>query len=71
MDRNEYLKLCQREKVYPNTCKVIFDGIPYIPKRYLMDFDDTGKPIHIAIVRDLKANCEVQCLLEKVKEYGN
>ena len=80
MNRDEYLKMCQKvsilkngicgikEKV-PDELKVIYNDIAYYPVAYILSFEN-GKPTHTAILHDLKANATVEAKLERVKEYG-
>lgn len=80
MNRDEYLKMCQKvsilkngicgikEKV-PDELKVIYNDIVYYPVAYILSFDN-GKPTHTAILHDLKANATAEAKLERVKEYG-
>ena len=80
MNRDEYLKMCQKVSILkngicgikenvPNELKVIYNDIAYYPVAYILSFDN-GKPTHIAILHDLKANATTEAKLERVKEYG-
>jgi hypothetical protein len=67
MNRKEYLELCQKHSVISTAnITVNFDGISYYPVGYKMTFDNNGNPLHTAILKDLKANCIVECRLDKV-----
>ena len=48
--------------------RVKYKDTEYRPYRYELGFDDTGKSIHKAILKDLKANSLLYCGLEDVKE---
>lgn len=67
MERNEYLKLCQK---YAIGCdiRVKYKETEYHPCRYELGFDKSGKSTHTAILKDLKANSVVYAMLENVKE---
>lgn len=80
MDRKQFLELCQKCSVLPDgtlrvkqnvpdDCKVIFDGIVFYPVAYKISFSNDGKPQHIAIIHDLKANSVVECDLNKIKLF--
>ena len=79
MNRDEYLKICQKVSVLkngicgikenvPNELKVIYNGIAYYPVSYELSFDN-GKPTHTAILHDLKANSITNANLERVDKY--
>ena len=80
IDRKEYLDWCRdcsvlpkgihgiRQRV-PDNRKVVWDGSPYYPQGYLLEFDEHGSVIHTAILHDLKANSVVQCRLDRVKKF--
>lgn len=67
MNRKEYLELCQKCAILKNeNITVNFDGISYYPVGYKITFDNNGNPLHTAILKDLRANCLVECRLDKV-----
>ena len=79
MDREEYLKLCQKCAVLPKKIGGVINNIPteltvyycgkrYYPMKYELSFTDTGKPCHIAILHDLYANSVIYADLRKVKK---
>lgn len=79
MQRDIFLQLCQKVSVLkngicgikenvPDELKVIYNGIAYYPVSYELSFDGSGKSIHTAILKDLKANSLLYCRLEDVKE---
>lgn len=67
MERKQYLELCQK---YVIGCdiRVKYKETEYHPYRYELGFDDTGKSIHTAILKDLKANSVVYVILKDIKE---
>lgn len=67
MERKCYLELCQK---YATGCdvRVLYEDTEYHPYRYELGFDKSGKSIHTAILKDLKANSLLCCRLEDVKE---
>lgn len=72
MDRNEYLKLCQKCSVYsikgiPSDLLVEYNGIKYYPKAYEMRFDN-GAVKNTAILGDLKTNSIVYANMERVEK---
>lgn len=74
MDRNEYLKLCQKVSMYtsksmqiPSNLLVKCENIAYLPYGYKMTFDE-GETLNTAILKDLKANAMVYVNLERVKQ---
>ena len=67
MERKRYLELCQRYAVGEDI-RVKYKDTEYHPYRYELGFDDTGKSIHTAILKDLKANSVVYTMLESIKE---
>ena len=67
MERKQYLELCQKYAVGEDI-RVKLKDAKYHPYRYELGFDDTGKSIHTAILKDLKANSLLYCGLEDVKE---
>ena len=79
MNRDEYLKMCQKVSVLkngicgikenvPDELKVIYNGITYYPVSYELSFDN-GKPTHTAILHDLKANSIMNADLKGVTKY--
>ena len=67
MERKRYLELCQK---YAAGCDVMvkYKDTEYHPYRYELGFDGSGKSIHTAILKDIKANSVLHTKLEKVKE---
>ena len=51
MERKQYLELCQKYAVGYNV-KVKFNNFDYRPYRYELSFDNQGKCIHRAILKD-------------------
>ena len=67
MERKRYLELCQKYAVGCDV-RVKYKDTEYYPYRYELGFDGSGKSIHTAILKDLKANSVVYAMLESVKE---
>jgi hypothetical protein len=67
MERKRYLELCQKYAIGCDV-KVKYKDSRYHPYRYELGFDSSGKSIHTAILKDLKANSLLYCLLEDIKE---
>lgn len=67
MERKRYLELCQKYAVGCDI-RVKYKDTKYHPYRYELGFDDTGKSIHTAILKDLKANSVVYVIFKDIKE---
>ena len=77
IDRKEFLQICQRVSVLPETTMhikteippeltVLYEGIQFYPIGYEISFK-SGNPQHTAILHDMKAHSIVKVDLEKVK----
>lgn len=67
MERKRYLELCQKYAVGCDV-RIKYKDTQYHPYRYELGFDNNGKSIHTAILKDLKANSVVYTMLEEIKE---
>lgn len=67
MERKQYLELCQKYAV-GGDIRVLYKDTKYHPYRYELGFDDTGKSIHTAILKDIKANSVIYVMLKDIKE---
>lgn len=76
MERNDYLKMCQKvsllpdgvmhtKRVVPDELKVQYNGKTYYPLKLEIGFVD-GEVKNTAILHELKANCVVHCMLDYV-----
>jgi hypothetical protein len=76
MERNDFLKLCQKVSLLPdgvmhtkrNVPKellVNYNGHTYYPIKLTIDFVD-GECRNVAVLHELKANCTINCLLSLV-----
>ena len=81
MDRTEFLKLCQKVSTYPKGTQGIIKDLPpetlveyanirFYPLGSKLTFQN-GKPLHTAILHDLKANSTLECQLERVDKNGS
>ena len=81
MDRKEFLQICQRVSVLPETTMhiktaippeltVLYEGIQFYPVGYEMTFKQ-GISQHTAILHDMKSNNIVKVKLERVERYVN
>lgn len=81
MERNEFLKMCQKvsvlpdgvmhtKKNVPDDLKVKFDGNYYYPAHLEIKFDENGKAKNIAVLHDLEANCLLCVKLDLVKKFS-
>lgn len=78
MQRNEFLKMCQKvsvldygvlhiKKNVPKELRVIFDGHEYYPEYLEIKFDN-GKVQNIAVLHELEANCRMCVPLDLVEK---
>lgn len=81
IDRKEFLQICQRVSVLPETTMrikteippeltVLYEGIQFYPIAYEMSFKQ-GILQHTAILHDMKAHNIAKVDLRKVKRYVN
>lgn len=80
MERNQFLELCQKcaklnefgqiKQNVPDELKVKANGCTYYPVGYELAFDESGAPVHKAILHDLQARCVVYFPLDKVVSYN-
>ena len=81
MDRKEFLQICQKVSVLPETTMhiktaippeltVLYEGIQFYPVGYEMTFKQ-GISQHTAILHDMKSNNIVKVKLERVERYVN
>lgn len=79
MERIEYLELCQKVSVLPESIcgikgkvpielLVVYNGITYYPEKYILSFEK-GNAIHTAVLHDLYANAITESRLERVTKY--
>lgn len=81
MDRKEFLEMCRDVAVLPNGSGGIKDTPPslwlkcqdiaFYPVGYKLTYTKEGKPLHTAILHDLKANSIVECDLSKVSKWSD
>lgn len=67
MERKRYLELCQKYAVGEDI-RIKYKDTEYRPYRYEIGFNGSGKSVHTAILKDIKANSLLYCRLEDVKE---
>lgn len=77
MDKTEYLEMCQKVAVLPKReygIKIVpldlcvkYEGITFYPVGYKLSFDESGKPLHTAILHDMKVNSFLECELSKIE----
>lgn len=81
IDRKEFLQICQKVSVLPETTMhiktaippeltVLYDGIQFYPIGYEMTFKQ-GISQHTAILHDMKQHSVIYVDLEKVKRSEN
>jgi hypothetical protein len=68
MDRKRYLEIRQ-QSVFNKNIVVFYNGKPYFPLCYILDFDENGNAIHAVKLKDTKAkNSFIWCKLSEVHE---
>ena len=67
MERKRYLELSQKYAIGEDI-RVKYKDTKYRPYRYELGFNGSGKSVHTAILKDIKANSLLYCRLEDVKE---
>lgn len=60
--------ICNVIENVPDELKIIYNGIEYYPIAYELSFKK-GKPMHKAILHDLKANSVTYTDLERIDKY--
>ena len=81
MDRKEFLQICQKVSVLPETTMhtktaippeltVLYEGIQFYPTGYEMTYKQAISQ-HTAILHDMKSNNIVKVKLERVKRYDD
>ena len=82
MQRDIFLKMCQKVSVLPggvfgikqnvpDNLKVVYDGIAYYPVSLDISFDKEGNAINTAILHSLTANSVIERNLKDVSVYEN
>ena len=81
MDRKEFLEMCREVAVLPNGAGGVKDIMPslcvkytnlaFYPAGYKLTYSKDGKPLHTAILHDLKANSIIECDLLKVSKWSD
>ena len=78
MQRNDFLKMCQKVSVLPDgvmhtkkdvpkELRVVFGGHEYYPEYLEIKFDN-GQARNIAVLHELKANCRMCVQLDLVEK---
>jgi hypothetical protein len=78
MERNDFLKMCQKvsmlpdgvmhtKKNVPKELRVIYDGIEYYPEYLEIKFKE-GVTQNIAVIHELQANCRMCVPLDLVEK---
>ena len=78
MDRAVFLEMCRKVAVLPKgvggvkktprELHIKYNGMTFYPVAYKLTFAKDGKPMHIAILHDLKVNSIIECDLLKIGE---
>ena len=67
MNRKEFLEICQKNSATILEKRMVkFGNAEYYPLGYKLTFDNKGNPLHTAILKDMNANCIVECRLDAV-----
>lgn len=78
MERNEFLKMCQKVSVLPDgvmhtkknvpkELRVVFDGHEYYPEYLEIKFE-AGHVFNVAILHELNVNCRIDVPLDLVEK---
>ena len=81
IDRKEFLQICQKVSILPETTMhiktaippeltVLYEGIQFYPIGYEMTYKQ-GISQHTAILHDMKSNNIVKVKLERVEKHVN
>lgn len=68
IDRKRYLEICQKNAVYRDAQKVIYNGMVFYPVSLEIWFDGFGATQNTAIMRNEKSNCITKCRIEDIME---
>ena len=78
MDRSKFLEMCRKVAVLPDGIGGVkkvppelhlkYKDMTFYPVGYKLTFTKDGKPLHTAILHDLKVNSIIECDLLKVME---
>lgn len=78
MDRAVFLEMCKKVAMLPKgvagvkkapaELQLKYKGMTFYPVAYKLTFAKDGKPMHIAILHDLKVNSIIECDLLKIGE---
>ena len=78
MDRSKFLEMCRKVAVLPDGIGGVkkvppelhlkYKDMTFYPVGYKLTFTKDGKPLHTAILHDLKVNSLIECDLLKVME---
>ena len=66
MDRKQYLELCQKNAVYPNSVFLLYDGIKYYPLALKVWFDGRGETKNTAVMVECASMSRLHCDLRDV-----
>ena len=69
IDRKEFLMMCQKNSVYPRSCKIIYHDAEYYPLALYIWFDDKGNPHNTAVIEEVNANSITYGKLQEVEKY--
>jgi hypothetical protein len=79
--RKEFLEMCRAVAVLPSGVCGIKDAPPslwvkyqdmtFYPVGYKLTYTEEGKPLHTAILHDLKVNSIIECELSKVSKWSD
>ena len=68
IERNTYLKLLQKNMVYPMSVKVWYEGNEYYPLSYIMWFNHKGETQNSAEIMSVKSKTVVRARLLDIGE---
>lgn len=68
MDKLDYLRLCQRNAVYPKSVAVAYNGDLYYPLERVEWFNKKGEIELSAVLQSIKSNSIIRCRVQEVEE---
>ena len=71
MDKLDYLRLCQRNAVYPKSVVVAYNGDLYYPLERVEWFTKKGEMELSAVLQSVKSNSIIRCRAKEVEEVKN
>ncbi len=71
MDKLDYLRLCQKNAVYPKSVVVAYNGDSYYPLERVEWFTKKGEMELSAVLQSVKSNSIIRCRVKEVENVEN